>query len=475
MPQLYPGGIFQNTQNIKKLIMELNAQGADIAVFPELCLYGGYSSLAAQNTLINECEDALLEIAQWTKNRQVISVIGLPLRVEEKILNCAAIVGMGKVFGIIYKSDKKYNFDQITLEDYSIPFGTKAILRGDTDMPINIAVIIGKDVNSLFNTSANVVLNPFSADLEQFDNYFDLVKAISASPPKAIVSVCGSINKTPYADKSCLITECGRVLAREVNQSIITAEIDIERITGLRTIYDLDLTFESSFIELPLEENLSFVKKRKYQRMPYADEGNFEHIYKRLVEFLRELTSTKKRLALYYNCEHFWTLFSLILDCHIKPEDVAVISERPINNEENEIITKAADIQIINIDEKSQNLKNAHIIDFAEKNNCALLGGMDRTDFIRRKPCLSHFINPLINFNKTAVYCLLRHRRKYDDDWASILEKYRPTLDEIIIDFFIYHYIDCGISAHKTKQIAYETFEDIKKIEDLWEEFVVTI
>lgn len=34
MPQMYIGGIFQNTQNIKEMIMELNAQCVDIALFP---------------------------------------------------------------------------------------------------------------------------------------------------------------------------------------------------------------------------------------------------------------------------------------------------------------------------------------------------------------------------------------------------------------------------------------------------------
>ncbi|HEY8443607.1 MAG TPA: hypothetical protein VIL24_02275 [Clostridia bacterium] len=480
LPQLFAGGIYQNTQSIKKLIMDLNGQGVDIAVFPEMCLYGASkTSIASQNTLIKECEDALLEIAQFTKNRGVLSVIGLPLRVEEKILNCAAAVGMGKVWGIIYKSNIKFNFDQITLGDYTIPFAQQAVMRTDTDLPINIAIIIGKDLNSIFNSSANIILNPFSADLEQFDNYYEQIKSLSSSPPKAIVSVCGALNKTPYADKSCLIAECGKVLARKSNQPIATAEIDIERITGLRTLSDSCSTLsESSFIEIPIEETPRFAQKRRHPKMPYADEENFEHIYKRLAEILYELTLSKKRLAVYHKCEHFWTLFSLLLDSSelypLKPANITLLADGLIEKKDL-IDISGFGINIINLDLKSQNIKNAQLIDYAEKNKCVILGGTDRTDYIRNKPCLGHFVNPLINLNKTAVYAMLRHRRKNDSNWADILEKYRPSLDEIIIDFFIYHYIDCGLSAQKTKHLAFDTFENAKKIEELWEEFIVTI
>lgn len=478
IPQLFPGGVYQNSQNIKKLIMDLNALSVDIAVFPEMCLYGAsQNSLAAQNTLIIECEEALLDIAQFTKNRQVLCVIGLPLRIEEKILNCAAVVGMGKIWGIVYKSDYKLNFDQITMGDYSIPFGDKALLRGDTELPINISIIIGKDINSIYNSSANIILNPFSADLVQFDNYFELIKALSSSPPKAVISVCGTLCKTPYSNKNSLIAECGRILAFG-NQPVVEAEIDIERITGLRTLSDQSMSFvENSFIELPIEKSPKFVIKRKYPRQPYADSDNMEHIYDRLVQILYELySSSKKRLALYKD-QHFWTLFSMLLDLRerfsLKNDFAVIVLDEPPKDD---IVLKSRfDIEILNIDAKSQNIKNAYILDYAEKNNLLVLGNADRTDYIRHKLNYGNFINPLINFNKTAIFFMLSQRRKYDDDWAEILEKYQPSLDDIIIDFFIYHYIDCGISSRKTKQIALETFEDIKKIEDLWDEFVISV
>lgn len=479
MPQVFVGGIFQNTQNIKKLIIELNALQVDIAVFPEMCLYGSsQSSIAAQNTLINDCEDALMEIAQFTKNRQVLCVIGLPLRVEDKILNCAAMIGMGKVWSIIYKSDQKYNFDNITLGDYSIPFSNKALMRCNSDLPINLAIVIGKDINNIFSTSANIVLNPFSADLEIFDNYYDQIKILSQNSPKAIISVCGTICKTPYADKSSIIAECGQILSKGVNQPIITAEIDIEKITGLRTIANQTFSLkENYFIELPLDQDTNFVRKRSYPRLPYANTNNFEKIYQRLTQILYELSdNTKKKIALSQG-EHFWMMLSLLLDmCKtyaLKSELITLLLD---NKDQDTLISNSGfEIQTLKLDEKSQNIKNAYIIDWAQDNDCILLGSIDRTDYLRHRPCNAHFVNPLINFNKTAIYIMLAQRRKYDNDWANILEQYQPKLDDIIIDFFVYHYIDCGLSAQKTKQIAYETFEDIKKIQDLWDEFVVTI
>ncbi|HHW90607.1 MAG TPA: hypothetical protein GX745_06895 [Clostridiales bacterium] len=482
MPQIYVGGIFQNTQNIKKMIMDLNAQCVDIALFPEMCLYGASQSpLAAQNALITECEEALLEIAQYTKNRQVLCAIGLPLRVEEKILNCVAVVGMGKIWCVIYKSNYKLNFDQITLGDYSIPFSARAIMRCNSDLPVNIAINIGKDLDFFCNTSANIILNPFSADLGQFDNYFDQIKNLSQSPPKAIISASGAIYKTPYAEKSCVIAECGKILSVSVDQPIATAELDIERIAGLRTLANNTFfltgkTFENAFIELPLEKDTHFVRKRKYSRQPYTDD-NFEKIYKRLIQILYELiANTKKKVALRQG-EHFWLLLSLLLDTRqnysVSPSLVTLLLDEP---QEQDLIIKNSgfNIQLISQD-KSQNIKNAYVLDWAQKNNSLILNGMDRTDYIRHKNHNINCVNPLINFNKTALMAMLRQRRKYDYGWSRILEQNQPSLDDIIIDFFIYHHIDCGLSAQKTKQIAYETFEDIKKTQDLWDEFVVTI
>ncbi|NLC16715.1 MAG: hypothetical protein GX756_02410 [Clostridiales bacterium] len=481
MPQMYIGGIFQNTQNIKEMIMELNAQCVDIALFPEMCLYGASQSpIVAQNALINECEEALLEIAQFTKNRQILCAIGLPLRVEEKILNCAAVVGMGKIWCVVYKGNYKPSFDQIALGDYSIPFSNRALMRCNSHLPVNIAINIGKDLGFFYKTSANIVLNPYSTDLKQFDNYPNQIKILSQSPPKAIISACGAICKTPYADRSSTIAECGKILAASATQPIVTAELDIERIAGLRTLENntfflTEKAYENAFIELPLDQDTHFARKRKYPRQPYADD-NFEKIYERLAQILYELIkNTKKRIALRQG-GHFWLLVSLLLDMRqnysVAPSSFTLLLD---GLQDQDLIIKNSGFDIQETSKESQNIANAYVLDWAQKNNSLVLSGMDRTDFIRHKSCGIGFVNPLVNFNKTALCAMFSQRRKYDADWSRILEQNQPSLDEIIIDFFIYHHIDCGLSARKTKQIACETFEDIKKVQDLWDDFVVTI
>ncbi|MEM7474364.1 MAG: NAD(+) synthase [Planctomycetota bacterium] len=76
--------------------------GSEIIVFGELSLTG-YScgDLFAQDLLLEKSIDALELLASQTHDQVV--VVGLPLRVENKLYNCAVLIAQGQVQGIVPK------------------------------------------------------------------------------------------------------------------------------------------------------------------------------------------------------------------------------------------------------------------------------------------------------------------------------------------------------------------------------------
>jgi len=477
IPEVIAGGIYHNAQLIKKLIIDLHAQGVEIAVFPEMCLYGAsHSSISAQNTVADECEQALLEIADFTKNRKILCTIGLPLRVEDKILNCVAMVGMGKIWGIIYqnKHNQKMHFGEIALGDYMIPFSDTAIMRGACTLPVNISVIIGNNLLP-HNNCANIVLNPYSADLS-FKNDLDSIRVLSSTPYRAIISVCGSLYKSPFADKNGVIAECGQILIKMAEEQYIIADIDIERIIGLRTLNEVQAFYNNTFMEIPIEENTSNIISRKYYRLPYTNEQDYNRIYQRLVDSLYSVMKhTKKRIALEQK-QHFWLLLSIISDMckkyFINPKDIAVLIFD--NNTDNNLINSLGFyLETIPLDNISDNLKNAAILDWAQKNNAFLLGSHDRGDYLTHN-IKNTCVNLLINFNKTYLFALLKNRRKYDPNWIEILSLNQIDITDVLNDFFIFHYLDNGLSAEKVRILSEQTFDDLPatKIMEQWNSLI---
>ncbi|SAL34794.1 NAD synthetase [Caballeronia humi] len=81
------------------------ARRAALVAFPELGL-SAYTcdDLFHQRALLDACEEALAQVAVASERLPLVLIVGLPLRVEHKLFNCAAIVSGGRILGIVPKS-----------------------------------------------------------------------------------------------------------------------------------------------------------------------------------------------------------------------------------------------------------------------------------------------------------------------------------------------------------------------------------
>jgi NAD+ synthase (glutamine-hydrolysing) len=95
---------FNASQTIA-LARQAQQQGAVLVAFPELGL-SAYTcdDLFHQAALLDACEAALGAVVDASKHIDVALVVGLPLRVDHQLFNCAAVVAGGRILGLVPKS-----------------------------------------------------------------------------------------------------------------------------------------------------------------------------------------------------------------------------------------------------------------------------------------------------------------------------------------------------------------------------------
>lgn len=93
-----------NVEQIEQQIILAEGQGVEIIVFPELSLTGyTCQDLFRQNLLLETTESAMLMLLDFTRQLNIISIVGLPIAVGDLLLNCAAIIQKGQILSIVAK------------------------------------------------------------------------------------------------------------------------------------------------------------------------------------------------------------------------------------------------------------------------------------------------------------------------------------------------------------------------------------
>ena len=93
-----------NVEQIEQQIILAEGQGVESIVFPELSLTGyTCQDLFRQNLLLETTESAMLMLLDFTRQLNIISIVGLPIAVGDLLLNCAAIIQKGQILGIVAK------------------------------------------------------------------------------------------------------------------------------------------------------------------------------------------------------------------------------------------------------------------------------------------------------------------------------------------------------------------------------------
>ncbi len=94
-----------NAEAVLRQARECAADGVAVAVFPELCLTGySIEDLLLQDALLDGAEAALAAVVEGSAELGPVLVVGAPLRLRDRVFNCAVVVHRGEVLGVVPKS-----------------------------------------------------------------------------------------------------------------------------------------------------------------------------------------------------------------------------------------------------------------------------------------------------------------------------------------------------------------------------------
>lgn len=103
-PEIKVADCRYNAEQCFTLMREADRQGVRVLVLPELCLTGyTCGDLFLQDVLLDGAEEALRTVLEATKNLDMVTALGLPVRYKGKVYNCAAVIHKGSLMGVAPK------------------------------------------------------------------------------------------------------------------------------------------------------------------------------------------------------------------------------------------------------------------------------------------------------------------------------------------------------------------------------------
>ncbi len=161
-PDIRVADVEYNTENICRAIGEACERKAKIIVFPELCITGyTCGDLFTQDALLEAARRALLHIAEYTEDRDILAFVGMPLAVRGKLYNTAAALNRGKILGFTTKTflpnyAEFYEMRQFTpgpdqagyllFEGEQVPFGPQILFEASGMEDLIVSAEICEDV-----------------------------------------------------------------------------------------------------------------------------------------------------------------------------------------------------------------------------------------------------------------------------------------------------------------------------------------
>lgn len=277
--------IAHNCESICRLISAAEDENASLAVFPELCVTGfSCQDLFTQNILIENSEKGIKKIADFTRGKHVTAIIGAPMKISGRIVDCAFVLRNGNIMGIVPKMDPGCGTDAMMRRMFAsssrfssadgitgryVNDGKKHVLEGfGTEVRIagqkcnvspNLLFTIGKatigielqeDLMTPFQNStmlasagADIIAN-LTASSESMGKGARRRAAVTAQSERTSTAYiyCSAGNGESTTDNvyggTALIAETGDLLEENESfsegESIIFSDIDLEKISVTR-------------------------------------------------------------------------------------------------------------------------------------------------------------------------------------------------------------------------------------------------
>ncbi|MDY7579462.1 NAD(+) synthase [Herbaspirillum sp. RTI4] len=249
------------------LAQQAAQQGAALIAFPELGL-SAYTceDLFHQRTLLDASETALGTIVDASQSLPIVLIVGVPLKVDHQLFNCAVVICGGRILGVVPKSylpnygefyearqfspaDEAVS-SEIRLLGQTVPFGAGLLFEAENLPLLKFHVEICEDVwvpippssfAALAGATVLVNLSASNATVGKAGYRHQLISQQSARCLSAYLytSAGQGESTTDMAwDGQAMIYENGELLAQSERfsdvASLISADVDLERLSRER-------------------------------------------------------------------------------------------------------------------------------------------------------------------------------------------------------------------------------------------------
>lgn len=104
-PEIQVADVDFNVDIIISQLEKCREEGVKVAVFPELCITGyTCQDLFFQNALLDKAMEGVVKIAKTTADSDMLVAVGVPVRANGKLYNCAAVIQDGEVRAFVPKT-----------------------------------------------------------------------------------------------------------------------------------------------------------------------------------------------------------------------------------------------------------------------------------------------------------------------------------------------------------------------------------
>lgn len=292
-----------NKIKIKEAISDAEKSGARLVVLPELCVTGyTCADLFFTKSLQTSAENALKEIIEYTLGKNIVAAVGVPVPFGNGLYNCAAVIGNGKIYGIVPKihlanynefyekrwfasgSDFK-SCQKIRFCGFETEIGPQIFdLGGGAVLGLELCEdlwVVSPPSSGLTLCGANIIANLSASDeyVSKAQYRKELVSNQSARCICAYVysgaGVCESTTDLVFSGAT-LIAENGSVTAQGKrfarDNEIIISDIDVEKLNSQRRS---NMSFENSIdtvkiTSIPVENDENDLKYRFVDPHPFV-------------------------------------------------------------------------------------------------------------------------------------------------------------------------------------------------------------
>ena len=298
-----------NAKEIVKEIRKAYEKEVAIVVTPQLSLTGyTCGDLFFQEKLLADAIEGLNYILEETEDISIISIIGMPLKIDNGLFNVAVVVQEGNILGIVPKTNipnyteearwfsncTRLVSDEIELLGQIVSVSPTMIFR-DTDYNnISFAVEISEDLEDANPIStlhaangANIIFNLASSNeiVGRSKYRHELVKNHSLKTVSAYVYVSSGIGESTsdlvFSGES-MIYEDGHKLAQnkkfDFESNLIYADVDVDRLNNLRlrnNNYVVNAGVDTyELIEVDVADTNNF--NREYKEYPFVPKNEEE-------------------------------------------------------------------------------------------------------------------------------------------------------------------------------------------------------